>query len=399
VSQRYYPGDARLLTTIQALQDRGYQVDMVCMRSPGQPLHSYEDGVHIYRIPSMIRKRAGKLRYALEYLSFLVPCALLVLWLHLRKGYTVVEVTNLPDFLLAVGVLPRLLGAKLIFDVRECAPEMFNDRWGLSMDGRFMRLMIAIEQWCIRFAHATVTCTEQMRQAMIGRGADPDKIAVVLNVNVSANLTGDGLPDPNDTAADEFRIVTHGTIIKRYGHEVLIRAMPHIVAAIPQARLKIFGRGEMKAELESLVKTLELDQVVNFPGFVSEEELVRTLRAAHVGVVTLLRNPEADLVHTFKMFEYIALGVPVVHSGTTAAKAYFDPTCMQFFEASDEKDLARAVIELYQSPARRHDMAKNARQKVADSYSTARQKVIFGDVVDGLVSGFRRRAAQAYTGR
>jgi len=112
VSQRAYPGDARLCTEIQALQGAGYAVDVVCMRGRGQPLISNEQGVTIYRLPSLTRKRASKLRYVAEYVSFMLPCFLLLAVLHLWKRYRLVHVTNLPDALAFAASFPNFLARR-----------------------------------------------------------------------------------------------------------------------------------------------------------------------------------------------------------------------------------------------------------------------------------------------
>ncbi len=358
VSQRAYPGDARIHNQIKGMQEAGYEVDVLCTREPGKPNFSIEDEVRIHRLPSIPRARASKLRYVLEYASFFIPVLFTLLWFHLRRPYKLVMVTNLPDPLVFAALFPKLLGAKIVFDIRECSPEMFNDRFGLDMDGRVMKIMIALEQAAIAFSNATMTCTEQMKQAVVKRGAKAEKIFIMLNYGqFDAEPV---LPDPNEDTAQEFRIITHGTIIRRYGHDILVRAMPYVLEKLPQARLEIMGKGEFRPEVERVVKELGLENVVSFGGFVSKDELIRRLRRSHVGAVTIIKNPEADLVHTFKMFEYMALGIPIVISRTAAAEYYFDDDSVRFFEPGDARDLANAIIDLAEHPEKRLSMAKHA---------------------------------------
>jgi len=384
VSQRTYPVDPRLTTETQALQKAGYEVDLICMRGPGEPSVCVLDGLNVYRIPSLARKRGGQLRYMAEYISFLVLSVFVVAWLHLRKRYKVVHVTNLPDFLMMAALIPRLLGAKTIFDVRECTPEMYGDRFQATAHGGAIKLMGRIEQFSVRLAHAVVTCTEQQRQALISRGTKPDKVLVVLNVSSADFMSHPQLPDRANEPDGSFRIVTHGTIIKRYGHEILIRAMPHVIEKIPHAHLEILGRGKLQPELERLVESLGLTRVVTFGGFVPDDELIRRLRIAHCGVVPLFRTAESDLIHTFKMFDYVALGIPVVISYTTAVAAYFDESCVSFFTAGNERELAQAIVDLYEHPEQRYEQAKNA-LKTFEQYAPATQQAAYRNVVQNLL--------------
>ncbi len=384
VSQRHYPGDARLANEIRAAQDLGLSVSIICMRGQGQPLASLEDGVRIYRVPSLPRQRAGKLRYILEYATFFVPTFFLLATLHLVKGYRLVHITNLPDALVFAALVPKLLGAKVLFDLRECTPEMFIDRFGAHPEGRVIRLMVAIEQAALRFADLNITCTEQMRQALIARGGAQDRIAVIMNGGAPHLLLEPRLPDPTDRAEDEFRIVTHGTVIRRYGHELLLEAMAEVVRAVPQARLTIFGRGELLPALEAQRARLGLAEQVALAGFVPDDELIRQLRRAHCGVVPLMRNPESDLVHTYKMFEYIHLGIPTVISRTKAVAAYFDEDSLRFFEPNDAHSLAAALIDLAHDPHKRYALAANA-LKAYERYAPPVQRQAYADLVAELL--------------
>ncbi|MCA9907755.1 MAG: glycosyltransferase family 4 protein [Anaerolineae bacterium] len=358
VSQREIPGDARIHNQIQGFKEAGYEVDVLCTRQTNKPNFSVEDGVTYRRLPSIPRARASKIRYFLEYLSFWVPSFFALIYLQLTRQYQMVMVTNLPDPLVFSALFPKLVGAKVIFDIRECSPEMFNDRFNLAMDGKIMKVMIAFEQAAIRFSDATMTCTEQMKQAVIKRGAKAEKVFIMLNYG-QFDLEP-VLPDPNEDTSSEFRIITHGTIIKRYGHDILIKAMPYVLEKLPHARLEIMGKGEFRPELEALVKTLGLEDSVTFGGFVSKDELLRRLRRAYLGAVTIVRNPEADLVHTYKMFEYMAMGKPIVISRTTAAEYYFDDTMLCFFDAGSPQALADAIVDLAENPEKRLSLAKNA---------------------------------------
>jgi glycosyltransferase involved in cell wall biosynthesis len=385
VSQRTFAGDPRLSTQIQSLRNAGYSIDAVCVRGKNQPFHSVENGIRFYRIPSMDRKRQSKLRYVVEYASFFIPAFFLLAFLQIIRGYRVVHVTNLPDLLLFAAAVPKLLGAKLIFDVRECTPEMFIDRFGASPQGRTVRIMTAIEQACIKFANATITCTEQMRQALIKRGGAPDKLSVMMNMPVVYLQREPKLPDPTDEARDEFRLITHGTVIRRYGHELLVDAMAEVVKEAPQVHLDVFGKGEILPDLDAQIKRLKLEANVKLWGYVSEDELVRHLRAAHCGVVPILQNPESDLVHTHKMFEYIHLGIPTITSRTTAVAAYFTDDSLRFYKPNDAHALAEAIIELAINPQKRYDLASHA-LTVYENYAPEKQYAVYASLVARLIN-------------
>ncbi|MBK9750987.1 MAG: glycosyltransferase family 4 protein [Chloroflexi bacterium] len=385
VSQRYYPGDGRLQTEITALTEAGWSVDMIAMKQPGERFSEVVEGVRILRIPSLTRQRAGKVRYVAEYITFFTPVFVLLAVMQILRGYRVIHITNLPDTLVFAGLIPKLLGAKIIFDVRECTPEMFMDRFGAQPGSRILNLMTRIEQAALRFAHVSVTCTEQMRQALIQRGANGDQIAVMLNTS-ELQPPRPITPPPADQVIDgDLRIITHGTVIKRYGHDVLIDALALVVKELPHARLEILGKGQALPDLQAQVARLGLGDVVTFSGFVPDDVLVERLMNAHIGAVTLMQNPEADLVHTFKMYEYLQLAVPMVISATSAVTSYFNDDTMRFFQPGDARSLADAILELARDPALRHRLAVNG-LRVYEQCSIPKQRALYRGLVEQVTT-------------
>lgn len=384
VRHREYQDDARIDNQIQALLDHGYNVDLLCIRGAGESLMSVDGGIRVYRLPSLARKRGGKLRYFAEYTTFLLTSLLALIWLQTQNKYNLVHVCNLPDFLVFAALGPKILGAKIILDFRECTPEQYHAKYGVSMDSALMKCLIAIEQGSIKFANAALTCTEQMRQALIQRGANPKKVFVMLN-SADPNIFKDPvLPEPTTQKKNGFRMVIHGTIIKRYGHDILVRAMPYVLKKIPGAQLEIIGEGEWQPELEQLVNKLGLNNAVTFAGYLPLAELLKRLRRADCGVVPLPQNPETDLIHTFKMQEYMALGIPVIISRTRAIEAYYDEDSVCFFKPGSEKDLAQAVIKFYKNPQLRHSLAENA-LKTYKRYSAPKQQAYYANLVRSLL--------------
>ena len=370
---------------MQALADAGYSVDVLCMRHPDQPFREVQGAVRIYRLPALAHRRSSKLRYLVEYGSFLLEVFLALTLLHSFRRYRLVHVATLPDFLVFAALVPKLFGAKVLLDLRECAPEMYLCKYGVPLDSTFFRLFITLEQRSIRVADLALTCTEQMRQAFIGRGADPARIVVMLNAANGELFKDPVLPDLDDGAGGVFRLVTHGTITKRYGHEVLLSAMARVIQRLPEARLEIMGMGEEPVELQRLVAELGLEEAVTFVRYLPADELVRRLRAAHCGVVPMIRDCETDLVHTYKMQEFIALGIPVIITRTTAVVAYYDDTCLCFVDSGNAEDLAAAIVKLCEQPHLRYELARNALQ-VYQKYNASGQKALYVRLVRDLLA-------------
>lgn len=384
VRHRGYPGDPRTEIQIQALLEAGYEVDFLGVRRSGEPYCRVEKNVRVYRLPALERKRTSTFRYLVEYVTFLLTSFVFLALLQVQRNYQLIQVCNLPDFLVFAALIPKILGARIILDLRESTPEFYHTLYGTRLNSPLMKLVRVVEQKSIAFADAALTCTEPMRRAFVQRGANPDKVFVMLNAADPNLFQNPILPNPNPKQKCSFRIVTHGTITKRYGHDVLIRAMPLVLKEVPEACLDIMGQGNWQPELEQMVKVSGLEHAVTFLGHLPLDELLNHLRMADCGVVSLPRNIETDLIHTNKMHEYMALGIPVVISRTQAVEAYYDDSCLCFFEAGNEQDLARALISLHHHPQQQYNLAHQA-LRAYEKYSAPRQKNYYSNLIQNLV--------------
>ena len=76
------------------------------------------------------------MRYLFEYGMFFCQAAMKVSVLHCRRRYRFVQVNTMPDFLVFAATIPKLLGAKVVLDLHEPAPELFSTLLATTI-GRF----------------------------------------------------------------------------------------------------------------------------------------------------------------------------------------------------------------------------------------------------------------------
>src|SRR5438132_11704659 len=83
----WYPFDVLVRRTAEAAADAGYQVDVICLRQPGQKAHEICDGVQAYRIPMYRTVRRSLPFTILEWLCFLVSAGGMVTRLHFIQRF------------------------------------------------------------------------------------------------------------------------------------------------------------------------------------------------------------------------------------------------------------------------------------------------------------------------
>jgi len=359
VRHGHYPFDIRVRKEALALAAKGYQVDIICLKNHSEKSFEIDNGVTIYRIP-ITHRREGILRYIYEYTSFFGLATIKLCSLYFRNRYDFIQVNTLPDFLVFVTIVPKLLGAKVILDLHEPTPELFGTIFG-SNKKLLIRLVRFIEKISIMYADHATTVSEQMKKNYVRRRYSASKIDVVLNVpNLEFNF--ERYQNNSQRNDNMFLILIHGAMLKRCGQDVAIRAIDIVKEEIPNIQLNILGYGEYEPELKRFVSELGLEDYVHFFGFIPFFDMIEMVAKSDIGIVPMEKNAYSDLVHTNKMFEYIAMKKPVIISRTRAVEEFFgsDDACLKYFKSGDANELANSIIELYNIPEKREQMALNA---------------------------------------
>ncbi len=386
VVHAYYPlGETRVQREAEALRDRGYQVDILCLRLPGEPATETDQGLHIYRLPVRRHKNRGAIVQLWEYLVFLTLAFFKLTALHLRRRYDVVQVHNPPDFLIFAALIPKLSGAALILDIHDLMPEFFLLRFGVDRRSLIARLVFWQERAACRLADHVITVTEHWRQALIERGVPPDRCSVLMNLadpRIFHRPAAAGRPH----APDRFHLIYHGTIPQNYGLDLALQAIAQLRAEIPGLHMTIIGGGGYLPALRRLRRELHLEEVVRFVDFIPAPELPAYIMEADLAVVPYRDDPfTGDLLPT-KLMEYALLGVPAVAARTRGIAAYFDETMVCFFRPGAVDELADCIRALYHDRDRLAALAEGI-QTFNRRYNWAEQSAAYAQLVARLGSG------------
>jgi glycosyltransferase involved in cell wall biosynthesis len=140
---------------------------------------------------------------------------------------------------------------------------------------------------------------------------------------------------------DQFRLVYSGTIARRYGLDIGIRAVAVLASEMPDLRLLIVGSGDV-GDCRRLVDDLKLGPFVTFQQHVPHHELVQLLKRSDVGISPHRNDAFGDLYFGTKLLEYLEVGLPVVASRTRTVEAYLKEAVF-YFEPDDVHRLAEQI--------------------------------------------------------
>jgi glycosyltransferase involved in cell wall biosynthesis len=355
-----YPlGEPRVARETAAALREGYTVEVVALRRPGEPGQEVIDGVRVTRLPLRHVRGGGIGRVLVEYLSFAAMATAVVGARSIRRRYDVVHVHNPPDFLIVAAAVPRLLGSRIIFDIHDLSPEMFSMRFPGRAGTAAGIILRRLERLATVLADSVVTVHEPYRREIIARGIPGAKVAVVMN-----SLDEELLPAPAPRTEIPPRVVYHGTVTPHYGVGLLVDAAARVAAEVPDLRVEIIGEGDGIPELRERVRRLHVSDCVAIDGeYIPHPEALARVTGASAGVVPNLPTPLNRFALSSKLFEYVALGVPVVSADLPTIREHFSADEIQFFEPGSADSLAKALLAVLRDPHQAAAQAERARRR------------------------------------
>jgi glycosyltransferase involved in cell wall biosynthesis len=321
----------------------------------------------------------------MEYVEFMLRAGIALTGAHRRRRFALVDVNSLPDFLVFAGLPVRLVGVPLLLDLHEAMPEFFESRFPRATS-RVARAALALqERLSIRFASAVVTVNESLAGRLRAIGVPDGKVTVVLNSPSLRLFDVAAFPIRPFMADGRLRLVYAGAVTPIYELDVVFRALAAVVATRPELdpELVIYGRGDSEQALGALAVELGLAERVRFAGRVALEAVPAAIAAADIGLAPTRRDPFTERSLSTKLFEYTAMGKPVVASDLPTVRSYFPDGSIALYTSGDPADLARAIARVVDGPADRERAVDIALGRLVD-LGWDRQAATYLGLVDRL---------------
>jgi len=383
-----YPWDPRPRRAAEALADAGMHVDLVCLRGrPEEPARETAAGVNVRRLP-IRHRRSGFFAYAYQYSAFILLSALILAFRTLSRRYDLVYVHNMPDVLVLAGLVPKLFGAKVILDLHDPMPELMMTIFGAGSESRSVGLLKLCEKWSTRFVDSVITVNRACAHIFGRRSCPSEKITVVMN-SPDHNIFGLRPVVSRPPAANghqPFVLMYHGSIVERNGLDLAVEALALARGSVPRAELRVYG-GPANAFLERVKESVRrhgMEEAVRFLGPKSAEEIANEILACDVGLIPNRRSIFTELNTPTRIFEYLALGKPVIAPRSPGIRDYFDERSLIFFELGDAEDLARQIESVFSRYDEALEITRRG-QQVHHAHRWQQERLKLLEVVAGLV--------------
>ena len=376
----FYESDNRVLRYAETLARRGDDVDVIALQKEGKPKCESLKGVNVNRIQKRKKDEKSKFSYFYRLLKFFILSSVLLMWKHIKHPYKLIHVHSVPDFLVFVAVIPKLLGAKVILDIHDVTPELYKTKFNQRKSDLLFKFLIFTERASCSFADHVIIANHLWYKLIVARSVKEEKCTAIMNY-----------PDENiffkrtRTRTDNKIIMIYpGSLNWHQGLDIAIKAFARIINNNPESEFHIYGSGPEYNPSLQLVAELNLEGTIFIHGTLPLDEIAQIMANADIGVVPKRDDAFGGEAFSTKILEFMSLGVPVIVSKTKIDDYYFNESVVQFFEPDNEQDLSQCIQTLIENEPLRNRQKENALKFVED-FKWGKKSFEYLNLVDSLV--------------
>lgn len=306
------------------------------------------DGIRVVRVWTYITANEGFFKRSLDYMSFAASSTIAAIGM---KRPDIIIGTS-PQFFTAcaafsVGILKR---RPWVFELRDIWPESIKAVGALN-EGPVFQSLERLELFLYRRAKRIIAVTHTFKDTLSARGVESEKIHVVTNGADLSRFAPRAKP-----AALAERLGLSGQFVAGYvgthglahGLDTLVDAA-EILSRSPEAasiKLLMLGHGARKASLVERANALGLKNII-FLDSVPKDEVADYWALLDASIIHLKKDPLFTSVIPSKLFECMAMGLPVLHGVEgESAEIVRREGVGETFEPGNALALANALVRL-----------------------------------------------------
>jgi len=269
--------------------------------------------------------------------------------------------------LIPVGHWLRLFtGAKIVYDCREDYINYIKIRPGLRKKERLIlvTIMKVLEWSAAKFFDAIVTADQ-------GTAANYQKLRAPMITTLYNFPRLDRFPKikcVDDNNGKIYDLVYFGSISSYYLN-VAFGIASEIKKRGRKATWLYFGNIEELDWARSEIGKRGLEDFFTFEGYIQHDQVAAKLRTCKIGIVHLPDLPKFRNNISQKLFEFMAMGMPVVLSDLPGNRQFVKKSYAILVPPDDYKTYADAIIYLLDNHLQRKQMGFAGRQHIEREYN------------------------------
>lgn len=344
-------------------------------------------GIRVIRVWSYITANDGFFLRIVDYISFMVMATI---GSFLISKVDVVIGTSPQFFTACAGyMVSRFKRIPFVFELRDLWPESIKAVGAMS-NSIILRILELIEVYLYRGADAIVPVTNSFKHHLIERGIAANKIHVITNgVDLShfSAVCRDGELVKKLGLEDHFICGYIGTHGLAHGLETLLDSAEQLLRqGHSDVIFLLIGDGARKSSLKAEAKVRRITNVV-FIDTVPKSEVIRYWGLLDLSIVHLRPNELFLNVIPSKIFESMAMGVPILHGVPGESAGIVErETVGLVFSSGDHKSLCEGILQL-KANRQIFDFYRKNCLAAASNYDRVRLAGDFLSILERLVQG------------
>jgi glycosyltransferase involved in cell wall biosynthesis len=300
----------------------------------------------------------------LSYLMLAIPRALTI------KADIVLSMTDPPIAGVAGALVARLRRRPFVYHIQDLHPDMAL-AGEMLQPARWVDGWEKLHRWALKQATQIIVLGEDMRERIIAKGIDSDRMVIVRNgAPVPPQIVSSSHPMAQEIRRDFSFVVLHAGNLGYYGAwKTLIKASELLTDE--QIGFIFVGQGAAKSELKKLAKG---NNRVRFLPHRPVEDMPYVLAAGDIHLVTIRRGAEGVIVPS-KLYPILAAGCPVLAVAPETSDVARIVSRSQSGVVADPDEpaaVATAIRTLSQDREMLEQMGQNARA-IAPEFESKKQ--------------------------
>lgn len=260
--------------------------------------------------------------------------------------------------------------AKFVFNVSDLWPESAV-KLGVLNNKLLIYMSTKLEEFCYKKADAVTGQTVGIVNNIISRGFSKDKVHLITN-GVNTEFFK---PENRDIEyrkeiglEGKFAVCYAGIHGIAQGLEVIIKAAD-IIKEEKQIQIVFIGEGPEKQKLINMTKEKKLNNITFLP-LQPKKNMPRIIASMDATIIPLKKLDLFKGALPSKMFEALSSELPIILAAEGEAERLINTAHAGLVvEPENEKEIAEAVLKLYNNEELRKQLGKNGREYVSKNYS------------------------------
>lgn len=318
---------------------------------------SYYKGIRIIRVWTFIAENKGIYKRILDQISFMFMS--FICGLFVKKPDVIIGTSPHIFTCVSALLLSKIKRKKFIFELRDLWPDSLT-AVGLDKNKILFKFGKYLELWLYNNSDLIICLTNSFRNYLLKKNIDRKKVKIVTN-GVNTNFFDPVKSIEQKSELPHFNVSYIGTIGMAHSIITIVKTAKIIENDYPKLPIKFFliGSGAEHNYIKKIIVDKKIKNIKILPN-IPRNKIVSYLKITHISIIHLKKSELFKTVIPSKLFENIAMGIPLVHGVLGESKKLVLKHKIGItFTPENSKELCKSILKLYHDKSLYKKISKN----------------------------------------